>query len=144
MRCTNLRVYTRVMSDDLCFCTSLRKASRRLTAAYDDALKPHGINVAQFALLRNIDRHGPISLTALGQILELDRSTLGRNVRVLGRLDLVELAESDDKREASVTLSTAGRRTLAAALPVWRATQAKINSRLGGSAEQLQALLGAL
>jgi DNA-binding MarR family transcriptional regulator len=132
------------MKDELCFCTSLRKASRRLTAAYDAALSPLGINVAQFALLRNIDRHGPVSLTALGQILELDRSTLGRNVRVLGRLGLVQLAQSADKRETSVTLSGAGRKTLTAAEPAWQKTQDKITTRLGAGAAHLQALLGAL
>lgn len=132
------------MTDDPCICISVRKASRRLTGAYDEVLAPLGISLAQFSLLRNIDRHGPVSLTALGDILELDRSTLGRNVRVLGRLGLAELAGSADKREASVTLSAAGRQKLAAALPVWRDVQQTINGKLGGQAEQLQALLGAL
>ena len=132
------------MSDLPCFCTSLRKASRRLTAIYDTALEPFGINVAQFALLRNINRHGPVSLTALGDILELDRSTLGRNVRVLGRRGMVQLAESTDKREASIMLSASGRRTLEAALPTWRAAQTRINTKLGDGAAQLQALLGTL
>ena len=132
------------MSDASCFCTSLRKASRRLTAAYDAALEPFGINVAQFSLLRNIDRHGPVSLTVLGDILDLDRSTLGRNVRVLGRRGLVQLAQSTDKREASVMLSASGRHTLEAALPTWRTVQTDINTKLGDGAAQLQALLGAL
>ena len=132
------------MSDLPCFCTSLRKASRRLTAIYDTALEPFGINVAQFALLRNINRHGPVSLTALGDILELDRSTLGRNVRVLERRGLVQLAEGTDKRQASVMLSAAGRRTLETAVPAWRAAQTTINARLGDGATQLEALLGAL
>jgi len=132
------------MSEAPCFCTSLRKASRRLSAVYDEALEPFGVNVAQFSLLRNIDRHGPVSLTALGDILELDRSTLGRNVRVLGRRGMVQLAESTDKREASVMLSASGRRTLEAALPAWRAAQTRINAKLGDGAGQLQALLGAL
>ena len=144
LRCNDMRVYTRFMSDLPCICISLRRASRRLTAAYDEALAPLGLNLAQFSLLRNIDRQGSVSLTRLSDITELDRSTLGRNVRVLGRLGLAQLAGSADKREALVTLSADGRRKLAAALPVWRAVQQTIDGKLGGNAPQLQALLGAL
>ena len=98
------------MSNDRCICIAVRKASRRLTARYDDALAPLGINLAQFSLLRNINRHGPVSLTRLGEITELDRSTLGRNVRVLERMNLCAPAVAPDKREASVTLSEDGMR----------------------------------
>ena len=59
----------------ICICIAVRKASRRLTARYDEALAPVGINLAQFSLLRNIRRHGPVSLTRLGELTELDRSS---------------------------------------------------------------------
>jgi hypothetical protein len=49
------------MSTELCICVAVRKASRRLTARYDEALEPAGINLAQFSLLRNIRRQGPVS-----------------------------------------------------------------------------------
>lgn len=132
------------MSELPCICISLRKATRRLTAAYDEALAPLGISVAQFSLLRNIERNDPVSLTALGHICELDRSTLGRNVRVLGRLGLAELTESADRREASVTLTAAGRQKIAVALPLWEGVQKTIYRKLGSDAGQFQALLGAL
>lgn len=77
-----MRVYTRIMSDP-CYCIVLRRASRRLTAIYDAALAPLGVNLAQFSLLRTIRRTEPVSLTRLGHETELDRSTVGRNVRVL-------------------------------------------------------------
>ena len=130
---------------DPCICIAVRKASRRLTARYDAALAPAGINLAQFSLLRNIRRHGPVSLTRLGELTELDRSTLGRNVRVLERMGLCAPADASDKREAAITLSADGARILAEAEPLWAGTQTDIRSRIGADgAAQLEALLGAL
>eukprot|EP01035_Chromulina_nebulosa_P031017 gene31017-41299_t len=95
-----------------CICISLRKASRKMTALYDEALAPAGVNLAQFSLLRNVRRHGPVSLTRLGEITELDRSTLGRNVKVLERMGLVAASDDADHRKAAVALTEAGRATL--------------------------------
>jgi DNA-binding MarR family transcriptional regulator len=131
--------------DDPCICISLRQASRRLTALYDAALLPAGLNLAQYSLLRNIDRHAPVSLTRLGEVVELDRSTLGRNVRVLERLGLVAMGAGRDAREAGVRLTEAGQASLQRSIPLWSAAQADIRGRLGGTGvAQLETLLGAL
>ena len=133
------------MSNHPCVCVAVRKASRKLTARYDDALAPVGLNLAQFSLLRNIRRHGPVSLTALGDIMELDRSTLGRNVRVLERGGLVEPAAGTDQRETVIRLSGQGERTLDHATPLWQDVQTHVQTRLGaGRLADLEALLGAL
>lgn len=131
--------------NETCVCVSLRKASRKLTALYDEALRPAGINVAQFSLLRNIDRHGPLSLTALGEIVELDRSTLGRNVRVLERMGLASLASGNDQRETMLSLTALGRATLQKSILHWDDAQAMIHRRIGDTGvAQLEALLSAL
>ena len=128
-----------------CICISVRTASRKLTARYDAALEPAGINLAQYSLMRNIGRHGPVSLTKLAEIVELDRSTLGRNVRVLKRMGLAAIMPGDDLREATLSLTEAGQQTLARAIPLWEGTQEDIHQRLGAAgAAQLEALLGAL
>ena len=133
------------MSTELCICIAVRKASRRLTARYDEALAPVGINLAQFSLLRNIRRHGPVSLTRLSELTELDRSTLGRNVKVLERMGLCAPADASDKREVAIVLTTEGKHILAAAEPLWATAQTDIRTRIGADgAHQLEALLGAL
>jgi DNA-binding MarR family transcriptional regulator len=130
---------------DPCICIAVRKASRKLTARYDAALEPVGINLAQFSLLRNISRHEPVSLTRLAEIVELDRSTLGRNVRVLKRMGLATILPGDDLREATLSLTEAGQQTLGAAVPIWEGTQDEIHRQLGAAGTaQLEALLGAL
>ncbi len=128
-----------------CICIDMRKASRKLTAFYDDALAPTGINIAQFSLLRKLRRHGELSLTALAELVELDRSTLGRNLRVLEKMGLVELKPGKDQRESMAALTSSGRMTLSAGDPLWDRAQADIAKRIGADGvAQLQALLGAL
>jgi DNA-binding MarR family transcriptional regulator len=69
-----------------CYCSLLRTATRKVGAVYDNALAPLGINIAQYSLLRLVEHCQPVSFTELGRIAELDRSTVGRNVRVLERM----------------------------------------------------------
>ena len=81
----------------------------------------------------------------MGDLTELDRSTLGRNVRVLERMGLCAPADAADKREAAIALTPDGKRILAAAEPLWATTQTDIRTRIGAQgAAQLEALLGAL
>ena len=129
-----------------CYCALLRGAARKVTAMYDDALTPVGVTLAQFRLLRLIERApGPLSLTELGRVAELDRSTMGRNVRLLQRQDLVRIASGGDQREAAVRLEEAGRRALRDATPLWSDAQRRIETVLGtDTARQLQILLQSL
>jgi DNA-binding MarR family transcriptional regulator len=128
-----------------CYCAALRAASRKVTALYDAALEPMGVNLAQFSLLRNIARGEPMSLTELGRKVELDRSTIGRNVRVLERLGLVTLAAGADQREAMVALDERGRTVLEQGVPAWDEAQARIETRIGTeTARALRTLLQAL
>ena len=117
--------------DEICLCIAVRKASRRITNVYDEALAPTGINLAQFSLLKKIRRMAPVSLTDLGKAMELDRSTMGRNVKVLERMGLIQAVAGEDQRQASVELSEAGQATLSTAIPLWEHVQADINARLG-------------
>lgn len=107
-----------------------------MAAFYDEAMAPLGINIAQFSLLRSIARLEPVILTELGRRMELDRSTIGRNVRVLERMGLVKLGSGKDRREATVMLTEAGRRVLQEAAPLWEAAQAALEARMGVKATQ--------
>lgn len=128
-----------------CYCTLLRDAARKATAIYDYALAPVGITIAQFRLLRILERQGPVSLTELGRLTELDRSTIGRNSRLLERMGLVRLSSGADQRESMVELDEGGRRALRIATPLWDHAQERIEASLGADAEErLRSLLRAL
>lgn len=119
------------MTSALCYCTLLKKASRRLSALYDEALAPFGINIGQFSHMRTIRRNEPISLTELAELMELDRSTVGRNTKVLERMGLVETTSGEDQREALLRLSGEGAALLERAAPVWEDVQVRLDERLG-------------
>lgn len=127
--------------DTPCYCAAVRTAARKTTALYDAALEPAGLTLAQYSLLRKIERAGTVSLTELGRMADLDRSTVGRNVKVLGRLRLVRLTPAKDQRETAVRLAPAGDNALLRAAPLWADAQRRVEAALGaGGAERLRAL----
>lgn len=133
------------MSNDTCHCILLRKATRKVSSYYDEALAPLGVNIGQFSLLRNIRRMEPVSLTDLAHKVELDRSTVGRNAKVLERLELIAIGHGEDQREAVLIIAEKGREILDKGAPLWDGVQDDIEARLGREkARQLQELLAEL
>lgn len=133
------------MSNASCYCIVLRKASRRISALYDEALEPYGINIAQFSAIRSINRHAPISLTELAHKQDLDRSTVGRNMKVLERMGIVASETGKDQREAVLSLTPEGKALLERTDPIWEEVQNRIEDRLGSDhARQLGELLAAI
>jgi DNA-binding MarR family transcriptional regulator len=148
------RAYTRIVSDEShpraslepCTCSALRRATRAVTTAYDAALRPSGLRVTQFAILRLLDRLGPTPVTRLAAEAALERTTMGRNLDPLERRGLVRIAAGAvDARERVVVLTEAGRDAIAAAIPYWRDAQARINARVapGAVAALADALISA-
>lgn len=122
------------MSD--CLCIALRRAAQRATAVYDTALAPAGINVAQFSLLRGVQRRSPVSLTDLAAAMALDRSTVGRNARVLERLRFLAIVPGEDGRESALVVTKRGAAALAKAEPFWKDAQARIQAALGADGDR--------
>ncbi|WP_252273974.1 MarR family winged helix-turn-helix transcriptional regulator [Pseudomonas subflava] len=114
-----------------CLCTKLRRASRGVTRIYDEALADVGLNAAQFSLLRYLQRLGQPSISTLAEAMGLDRSTLGRNLRVVEGMGLVQLGSGADQRSRQVLLSEAGRQVLERGAPLWERAQQALALRLG-------------
>ena len=128
-----------------CICTHLRRAARGVSRHYDEALVGFGINVAQFSLMRHLQRLDRPSITVLAESMGLERSTLGRNLRVLEAEGLVALADGDDQRNRVVLLTEAGAQRLQAAYPAWEQAQQLLVARLGEEQrDELVRLLGRL
>src|SRR5690242_15260611 len=112
---------------DPCLCVSLRKAARAATHIYDRCLKSSGLSTAQYSLLMTLYFAGAaMPVSALAARLDLDRTTLTRNLAVLERRGLVEVeTPENDRRTRAAVLTAAGTEALAAALPLWREAQAR-------------------
>ena len=117
-----------------CLCTNLRRAARGVSRHYDGALDGFGINVAQYSLLCNLQRLDQPSISSLADAMGLDRSTLGRNLRVLEGEGLVRLVEGDDLRNRLVLLTAAGEERLQRHRAVARRRPQRSAAMCGGGA----------
>jgi len=108
-----------------CYCTQFRRASNALTQIYDAALKPAGLRITQFSLLRSLARLGQATSTQVGVELSLDRTTISRNVKLLIDAGWVGVVEADDKRERVLAITKAGQKKIADALPYFKKEKAQ-------------------
>lgn len=129
------------MLDTVCACAKLRRSARIVSALYDEALAPSGFTVAQFSLLRMLQRAGPCSLTELAEATGHDRTTLNRNLRPLEAAGLVASAPGEDQRARIVQVTDQARAALRRGQPAWEQAQARVEQALGGEREALFALL---
>ena len=109
-----------------CLNFQLRRTSRLLGRYYDDALRHLGLRITQFNLLAVLVQTGPIAITALAELVGMERSALARNLKPIERRKLVTVIPGKDKRTRTVTLAPAGRRKLEEALPKWDQTQTQL------------------
>jgi DNA-binding MarR family transcriptional regulator len=118
-----------------------RLAARRMTQFLDRALAGTGLSATQLGLLAQIAAADDDTLGALARRAGLEQSTLSRNLRTLEKDGLIEIARVEaDLRRRAVWLTETGARRLEAALPAWRAAQARLAEVLSpGLAQQLAA-----
>jgi DNA-binding MarR family transcriptional regulator len=114
-----------------CTCFNVRRASRAVSQIYDDALAPSGLRINQFSLLGAVEATGPTPVSDLARLLELDRTTLTRNLKTLRNIGLIDISPGRDKRERLVSATPEGISAMARAKPLWRAAQDRIVAGLG-------------
>ncbi len=116
----------------VCACFNFRKASRAVTQLFDTVLQPGGLRSTQFVILVRIGADGSPSLPDLARGLNVDRSTLTRNLQPLLREGLLRIAGGGDERASTVRLTPKGERKLATTVPLWEAAQTRFVGRFGG------------
>jgi DNA-binding MarR family transcriptional regulator len=116
-----------------CTCFKLRRLTRRVTQHYDRALAPAGLRVTQFSLLSALarDSRDGIPMSELADMLDLERTTLTRNVAPLAERRWVEVVGGADARSRDVRITAAGRAAREEAIPHWRAAQEGLVQLLG-------------
>ncbi len=126
-------IYTQMTIDTIdtpCVCARVRRAARAMTQLYDAALAPAGLTVAQFSLMRSIGRLAEPNIAALAAATGLDRSTLGRNLRLLAAAGFVRIEEGNDRRMRMVGVTEEGERVIAQAVPIWTRVQSEVVDHL--------------
>jgi DNA-binding MarR family transcriptional regulator len=116
----------------ICNGATLRKASRRVTQLYDNALAPCGLTISQRSVLVHVQRAGSPTMSELAYAMVLDRSALAHNLKPLEREGyLVQTKDPNDGRSRRVTLTPSGRDMLREANLLWRKAQSRFEQVYG-------------
>ena len=116
-----------------CLAARVRLLNRRVLRVYDEALRPLGIKVTQLNVLVVLARLGLSNPTEVTQVLDMEKSTVSRNVERLRRCGLVEVRPSARGRTQLVSVTPRGQELLEQALPRWEAAQRHTEQLLGAS-----------
>jgi len=126
----------------VCACANLRRASRAVTALYDEELRPCGLRSTQFGLLKALERKGELGQGQLSAGLVLDSTTLTRTLGLLRKSGWIEIRPGDDRRERRIRLTERGRELTKKATPYWERAQRRLHGALGAEEwERLQTSL---
>jgi DNA-binding MarR family transcriptional regulator len=114
-----------------CIAVRLRLLNRVVTNLYDDVLRPLGLKVSQLNLLVVAAKLGLARPAQVCEILQLDASTLSRNVERMRTRGWLEVVPGEDARTQPFRLTAQGRRLLERAVPAWEQAQRRAADLLG-------------
>jgi len=114
-------------------CTNLklRQLMRRVAQRYDAEVGHAGLKGTQYSLLSYVVKLGPIRPVDLAQAMNVDASTLSRNLRPLIAAGWITQEAGADARSRVVQATDAGRAKRAEAQRRWRVAQESLNAALG-------------
>src|ERR1700729_2737542 len=95
-----------------CIAVRLRLLNRVVTNFYDDALRPLGLKVSQLNILIVTARLGLARPAQVCDILQLDTSTLSRNVERMRAHGWLEVVLEEDARAQPFRLTPHGKRLI--------------------------------
>lgn len=114
-------------------CTNLklRQLMRRVAQRYDAEVSQVGLKGTQYSLLSYVIKLGPIRPVDLAQAMNVDASTLSRNLKPLVAAGWVTQGAGEDARSRLVQATDAGREKRVEAQRRWRVAQEGLNAALG-------------
>src|SRR5687768_16496776 len=107
------------MLPTVCACAKLRRSARIVSALHDEALAPCGLSVAQFSLLRMLQRAGRSTLTQFAEATGYDRTTLNRTLKPLEAVGLVASSPAKDQRARIVSVTDEAKAVMRRGQPHW-------------------------
>jgi DNA-binding MarR family transcriptional regulator len=114
-----------------CIAGRLRLLNRVVTSLYDEALRPLGLKVSQLNILIVTAKLGLARPAQVCDILQLDTSTLSRNVKPLQAHGWLEVVPEADGRAQPFRLTAKGTRLIEKAVPAWEEAQRQAVELLG-------------
>src|SRR5580658_2586880 len=120
----------------------VRKLNRMVSAIYDGALANAGLKTSQFSVLVSVANRKQARPAELTKHLQMDESTLSRNVERMCARGWLRLVQDADRRSHLIEVTDKGQALIRKSLPAWQRAQEKVNQRLGS--DNVAALRSAL
>lgn len=114
-----------------CIAVRVRMLNRIITGIYDDALRPLGLKASQMNALVVTSKFGVARPAEVCELLQLDTSTLSRNVERMVANGWLEVVPDEDGRSQPFRITSKGTALLEKAVPAWRQAQKKAAAILG-------------
>ena len=111
----------------LCLASRARHLERVLTRIYDGVVRDQGVTAAQVSMLVAIELGGPTNAAWVGRRLEIEKSTVSRNLARLLGAGLVE--DTDGLR-----VTARGAAMIRTCYPLWKQAQKQAQALLGPEA----------
>jgi DNA-binding MarR family transcriptional regulator len=106
-------------------------------------MRPLGITASQFTLLTQLAQQDGITAVEIGHTLDIEKSTLSRNLKRLLALGHITMDPPAGRRGRGLHLTPKGQSVIQQGFPVWREAQSRTVRVLGTeSRNTLDTLLG--
>jgi DNA-binding MarR family transcriptional regulator len=109
----------------------VRKLNRMVSAIYDGALADAGLKTSQFSVLVSVANRKRARPAELIKHLQLDESTLSRNVERMCARGWLRLVPDADRRSHLIEVTDKGQALIRKCLPAWQKAQTEVSRRLG-------------
>lgn len=125
----NRKIYEKRPS--ICNCINIRRSSQAITEVYDGFLKPSGLKISQFSLLKHIKGMQPVSVSNLALKMRLDRTTLVRNLKSLEGRGFIMDSALTGTRNRQLNLTDRGLEILEKTELLWLKAQSFFEQYMG-------------
>src|SRR5713226_8894117 len=102
-----------------CVAGRVRKLNRMVTAIYDGALASAGLKTSQFSVLVAVANRENVRPSELTKLLQMDESTLSRNVERMCARGWLRFQPEGDRRSHLIEVTAAGQALIRESLPAW-------------------------
>ena len=99
---------------------------------YDKALKPSGVKITQFGILRLLKHFPGLTTGEMAETLVMDSTTLTRTLKIIHDSKWIESTQGEDRRERHWSLTEEGRVRLQEAEPLWKKAQKEFTEMMSG------------
>jgi DNA-binding MarR family transcriptional regulator len=114
-----------------CVAVRLRILTRAVTRIYNNALRPHGLNVSQMNILVAVACMKEAKQQDVCRALHMDKSTLSRDIERMRARAWLQTSAGHDGRTSLLSLTARGRQLLEKATPAWQKAQREAIALLG-------------